>query len=185
MILFFIIISSIRPTIAQPPKWWSGTPTAELVKLCDSETETQKKVRVCTAVVSRYSKMALKSIPAEGKSHALDLLQIYQSNPKDDQYIFGLHDSHTTLGRIALKNGDLKTAKDELLKSIQVPSTPPLQTIGPKMTLAGELLAKGEKQAVLDYLEQAEKIWIYKSAKEKLTEWRKEISSGKMINFAQ
>lgn len=165
------------------PKWNSSTSTEELTKLCSLEKNQNQKVLVCNIAVSRYASMGLGSIPKEGKSQASELLQIYDANPKDAQYIFGLHDSHMTLGRIALGAGDLKTAKDELLKSIQVPVTPALQHIGPRMTLVKELLEQGEKKAVLEYLDQVEKVWIQEGSKSKLTKWRAEIIAGKTPSF--
>ncbi|HEY8272809.1 MAG TPA: hypothetical protein VIG33_18090 [Pseudobdellovibrionaceae bacterium] len=165
------------------PKWHSGTPTEELAKLCNLEKNQNQKILVCNAVISRYSSLASGTVPKEAKSQANYILQIYDANPNDAQYIFGLHDSHLTLGRIALAEGNLKIAKEELLKSLQVPETPPLQHIGPRMILARELLEKGEAKSVLSYLEQVEKIWKGEKAKSKLTKWRTEINAGKIPSF--
>ncbi len=165
------------------PLWHSGTETQKLTQLCDSEKNQRQKILVCNFAISRYAKIKLNAIPKEAKSQAMDLLQNYESQPKDSPRLFALHDSHQTLGRVALTAGDLKLAKEELAKSIQVPLTPPLQHIGPKMILAKELLERGEKKAVLDYLDQSEKIWTGKDAKDHLKKWRSEIEAGKIPRF--
>ena len=166
------------------PKWHAGSPTEDLTKLCQTEKKPADKLSVCSQAIYRYSNIPLTSIPAEAKSQAEYLIDLRKKNPKDDLYIFALHDSHITLGRVALKNNDLTTAKSELIESLQGPSTPALQSIGPRMTLAAELLALGEKQTVLNYLSLVEKAWTLNvDAKKTVANWRKEISAGQVIDF--
>lgn len=97
----------------QAPNWHSGSPTTELTSLCSSEKDPRKKLSVCSAAVARYSDSPLTSLPTDAKSQALYLIEMHESHPKDDLYIFGLHDSHITLGRLSLKEGDLKKAKKD------------------------------------------------------------------------
>lgn len=168
----------------EKPQWHAGSPAEDLTKFCTSETDQKKKLSACNQAMINYASMPLKLIPKEAKSQAQYLLQLHQADPKDATFIFGLHNSHIVIGRLALRDGDLKTAKDELVKSLQVPLTPPLQTIGPRMSLAADLLEKKQKQAVLDYLTEVEKVWTQNpSAKQSISKWRLDIKAGKTPQF--
>jgi thiol-disulfide isomerase/thioredoxin len=70
-----------------------------------------------------------------------------------------IHKAHTLLGRIAMKRGDLATAKQSLLASARVESTPTLSSFGPSMHLAQQLLDAGERDVVIEYLELSRKFW--------------------------
>jgi hypothetical protein len=70
-----------------------------------------------------------------------------------------VHVAHTVLGRLALKAGDADTAKQELLASCKVEGGPRLGSYGPQMQLAQELLERGEKECVLQYLDRCRSFW--------------------------
>jgi hypothetical protein len=70
-----------------------------------------------------------------------------------------VHGGNSTLGLIALNNGDIANAKKYLLASGNVPTTPVLGSFGPGMNLARELLNKGERETVMAYLEECLKFW--------------------------
>lgn len=168
----------------EAPKWNLDSPIEKLTQLCSSEKDADKKLKVCNAAVMRYARLPLKSIPSEARSQALYLIERHESQPKNELYIFGLHDSHITIGRLFLRDGNLEKAKEALTQSLRVPTTPALQTLGPRMTLAADLLAQKEKQAVMNYLDQAEKIWTQNdTAKKKISIWRQEIAAGKIPLF--
>ena len=69
------------------------------------------------------------------------------------------HAANIVLGRIALAEGDVGSAKEHLLASARVPVSPVLGSFGPKMTLALELLEHGEQSAVLDYFDLCSGFW--------------------------
>jgi hypothetical protein len=62
------------------------------------------------------------------------------------------------LGRVALREGSAAKAKEHLAASLTFPEENDFEIKDLKLELAAELLAKGEKQAVLDYLSRAEKL---------------------------
>src|SRR5262249_32830499 len=70
-----------------------------------------------------------------------------------------IHDGYDVLGRIALRSGDLQMARDCLAKAATAPPGP-MPVFGPPMRLAQALLDRGEKDAVLEYLEDVKKIWL-------------------------
>ena len=56
-----------------------------------------------------------------------------------------------------------------------------LGSFGPNMSLAKDLLAKGEQETVLEYLELCRKFWGLNRGK--LDEWVKDIEAGRMPEF--
>ena len=60
-----------------------------------------------------------------------------------------IYEMHSLLGRIALGEGDMAAARRHLAESGQTPGSPQLDSFGPDFVLAGELLRKGERDAVL------------------------------------
>lgn len=94
-----------------------------------------------------------------------------------------LHLSHLILGRVHLLDGNVKVAIEELNRAAQTPGSPQLNTFGPSMMLAKELLEKGEKAAVLDYIKKCQRFWTSESAKTKAPQWEKEITQGKIPRF--
>lgn len=74
-----------------------------------------------------------------------------------------IHDGHTILGRLALADGDIKTALVHLREAAKTPGSPQLNSFGPNMILAQELLAAGERKAVISYLKACKDFWKEKS----------------------
>ncbi|MGD9682688.1 MAG: tetratricopeptide repeat protein [Candidatus Obscuribacterales bacterium] len=88
------------------------------------------------------------------------------------------HKCHTILGRLALRNGKLEEAKRHILKSGAVTGSAVLNSFGPGFDLAKELLEKGEREVVLEYLALCERFW--KPRDNLLYEWREQINAGAM-----
>jgi tetratricopeptide (TPR) repeat protein len=106
-----------------------------------------------------------------------------------------IHDANTLLGRIALMEDDLEEARAYLIKSGECPTSPQLSSFGPTYALAQELLERGEKDIVLDYLDLVYILWAdpknidpsdtrmiaYNQKKiEVLNKWKEEIIAGKI-----
>ena len=73
----------------------------------------------------------------------------------------GRHECNLILGRVALRRGDLKSAREFLLAAARVKGAGALSTFGPNMMLAREMLEKGQRGAVLEYFELCAKFWDY------------------------
>lgn len=93
----------------------------------------------------------------------------------------GIHTAHIVLGKVALRRGDVEAAKKHLLESARVSGSPTLGSFGPDFTLAKALLLRGEKQAVLEYLNLCERFWGY--GKDSLKEYRRVIEHGGIPAF--
>jgi hypothetical protein len=89
------------------------------------------------------------------------------------------HQGHIILGRVALRNGDISPAKENLLEAAHVNGGGTLSSFGPNMMLAKELLEKGEKDVVLQYLELCRKFWRSNN----MNSWVDAINRGEMPHF--
>lgn len=92
-----------------------------------------------------------------------------------------IHKGHVILGRVALREGDLERAGRHLLSAGQTPGSPQLDSFGPNMTLAKELLEAGKSQVVLEYFALCGTFWQMGSAK--LAAWRKAVETGQVPKF--
>jgi hypothetical protein len=92
-----------------------------------------------------------------------------------------IYTANLVLGRIALAEEDVEKASGFLLRAGRTPGSPQLNSFGPNMTLARDLLEIGQKKAVLSYFDLVETFWEHGSAK--LKQWREEIAAGKVPDF--
>ena len=76
-----------------------------------------------------------------------------ESKMRDSWYHpIALHEAHTVLGGIAVREGDLKKARKHLYASTRVKHTCQSSWYSPTMALANDMLRKGQAKAVLKYL---------------------------------
>jgi len=167
----------------QAPKFFSGTPTEEMKKMCRAEKNESDRLQVCAAVVTRYARTPSPKLPADAHVLAQELVNRHLKEPKRPETIFGIDDAYLTLGLHSIKSGDIKQAKDHLLKSDDTPPTPARRNFAPQMQLARELAAKGEADTVRLYLEKTEKIWTAPEAADSLSRWKTELAKSKNPNF--
>lgn len=118
---------------------------------------------------------------AEAKAFSLKLLALASEFPKDWNYGNAVHDANMVLGRIALKEGDTTEAISFLLKAGGTPGSPNLNSFGPNMNLAKDLLEKGEKDSVLKYFELCGKFWGYHQ--DYLDKWSLNVKNGQIPDF--
>lgn len=84
---------------------------------------------------------------------------------------------HTTiLGRIALRQNDLESAKRHLLDSVPKSRSTAESFYMPTFTLAREILEKEQKEIVIKYLELIAPLWKHP----KIPKWKEEIRNGKI-----
>ena len=80
-----------------------------------------------------------------------------------------------------MQSGDVTNAKKYLLEAGKTTGSAQLNSFGPNMTLAKELLEKGEKETVLKYFESCAKFWAL--GKTRLSGWTLEVKAGKIPDF--
>jgi hypothetical protein len=119
----------------------------------------------------------------KAETYAAELLK--GVNEKEEEWNYGnvIHEANTILGRAALRNGKVGEAKQFLLASGKTPGSPQLNSFGPGMTLAKELLDKGERETVLKYFELCRKFWKNPDAIRRLDAWTKAVKDGKVPDF--
>jgi hypothetical protein len=92
-----------------------------------------------------------------------------------------IHEANILMGRSALHRGRLEAARSYLLAAGRTPGSPQLNSFGPSMRLAKEMLEAGERETVLEYLALCGSFW--KSGRGRLDDWSLDIKEGRSPNF--
>jgi hypothetical protein len=92
-----------------------------------------------------------------------------------------IHYGNLVLGRLALIDGEVEEAKRHLLKSAKTVGNPLLCTDGPNMSLAKELLERGERQTVVAFLHLCANFWV--SDDHRARQWADAIEHGETPDF--
>jgi hypothetical protein len=92
-----------------------------------------------------------------------------------------MHHGNLILGRIALTKDDVEEAKSRLLLAGKTTGSPQLNSFGPNMVLAKELLERGETEVVLEYFALCAEFW--KSPQRKLEQWVEDVKADRIPRF--
>ena len=92
-----------------------------------------------------------------------------------------MQDANLVLGRISVLKGNIQAGKKYLIAAGKSPGSPQMDSFGPNMSLANDLLKKGERQVVLAYFQRCRKFW--KLHEDKLDQWSAEVEAGKIPDF--
>ena len=101
--------------------------------------------------------------------------------PKDWNYGNAIFYGNLVLGRIALQRGDIKESVARLLAAGATPGSPQLNSFGPNMSLAKDLLAKGQTEPGLNFLAACKSFW--KMDQGRLDQWIATIRAGDKPDF--
>ena len=112
---------------------------------------------------------------------ANELLDLASRHRNEEKYGAAVHDGNMILGRVAVRRGDIEKAKTYLIRAGNAPAGPGLGGFGPNMSLAKDLLEKGERETVLEYLELCKRFWRY--PRKPLERWIQTIKSGGTPQF--
>ena len=116
------------------------------------------------------------------QSYANELLADAPSYPKDWNYGNAIFYGNMVLGRVALRRDkNVALAKNFLLASGKTPGSPQLNSFGPNMSLAKDLLAAGERDTVLEFFGECSLFW--KNHFSKLNDWTAMVKGGGDPNF--
>ena len=114
----------------------------------------------------------------KAREHAESMLAVDRQGWNEGNRI---HYGNLTLGRIALLAGDVEEAKSRLIAAGETPGSPQLNSFGPDMTLAKELLERGESEVVLRYLSLCSEFW--ELGQEELQAWIARVEEGGTPDF--
>lgn len=117
----------------------------------------------------------------DARRYASELLTLVPKFEGDWNYGNAVQDGHLVLGRIAVAEGRIDDAKRHLIEAGKSPGSPQMDSFGPNMSLAKDLLEKGERDVVLEYFELCRKFW--KMGDERLVRWASEVKAGKTPDF--
>lgn len=114
-------------------------------------------------------------------SYARELLTLAEKHRNDWNYGNAVHKGNLILGRVALRRSERAKAKEYLLAAGRTPGSPQLDSFGPNMVLAKELLDVGESDVVLEYLSLCGVFWTDPFGT--LSAWRSLVQKGETPNF--
>lgn len=156
--------------VAASIAWGQGSGSPDQVAAQKFYDDTRLVTRLFTGGEHVGARKLAKSLLADAKGF-----------PKDWNYGNAIHAANIILGRIAVKEDDLEAAGEYLIAAGNTPGSPQLDTFGPDMNLARELLAAGEIKIVQRYFELCAKFWKMNDGR--LKQWSELAESGKLPEF--
>jgi hypothetical protein len=118
---------------------------------------------------------------AAARRYADELLLLAPRFRTNWNYGNAIHDGNLVLGRLAVKAENRASAKQHLLLAGGTPGSPQLNTFGPNMSLAKDLLVLGETDTVVQYFTLCKRFW--KMHDGQLDRWAEDIRSGRQPDF--
>jgi tetratricopeptide (TPR) repeat protein len=113
------------------------------------------------------------------KAAARKVLSVAKNYKNDWNYGNAIYYGHSVLGRVALSEDQIESAKRHLLQAGATPGSPQLNSFGPPMDLAQELLQRGERDTVIQFLRLCQKFWKRKI----LNKWIERLTNGESISL--
>ena len=117
----------------------------------------------------------------DARTYARELLTLLPRFSGDWNYGNAVHDGNLVLGRIAVQEGRIDDAKQYLIKAGNSPGSPQLDSFGPNMSLAKDLLENGERDVVLKYFELCSNFWQMDYGQ--LSQWTRDVKAGGIPDF--
>jgi hypothetical protein len=117
----------------------------------------------------------------EVKSDVNEIKRLLPNYVTNWNYGNAVHKMNIVEGRMALQKGNVEEAKKYLISAGKTKGSPQLNSFGPNMSLAKELLEKREKEIVIQYLDLCSKFW--KGDFSKLNDWKEIVQQGKIPEF--
>ena len=137
--------------------------------------------------LSRLAKNAFDSGDmGRAEQYAKELLLAAPQYPKDWNYGNAIYYGNMVIGRVALRRDhNVILAKRSLLASAATPGSPQLESFGPNMSLAKDLLELGERDTVLEFFTLCRKFWTFvpPSGGNMLDQWTGIVKDGGMPEF--
>jgi hypothetical protein len=185
MFCFALAFNAVAPAQQTPA---AASATGETVSATEALSRYEQLLKATTDPTQTFHLMS-KIVPAalaanereKTKSYALVLLEQAASMKNNWNYGNAVHVGNIVLGRLALDSGDVAEARRLLLEAGKTPGSPQLNSFGPNMMLAKELLTKGEREAVVDYLNLCAKFWLMHDGR--LDVWKAAAAKGEMPDF--
>lgn len=148
-----------------------------VIKLKSAKTEVDR-----FRILNKAAKSSFKFKKYDkARNHAEELLTLSQKYKSEVIYGSAIYDSHIVLGRLDLLDGKPKQAIYHLFEAVKTPGDATLATFGPDMSLAKDLLEKGYKEPVIEFLIGCKRFWEFDEGK--VDKWVMEIKEGQIPDF--
>ncbi len=159
----------------------AATPQQEILSNLEKSLPSEPKERFF-----KLSEVAAAAFDAgdydQAETYANELLSEASNYRTNWNYGNAVCSGNLILGRVALtRDNNVSQAESYLLAAGKTPGSPQLDSFGPSMTLAKEMLLAGERDAVVDFLDECGNFW--KSGADTLSDWKKTIRNGETPNF--
>jgi hypothetical protein len=148
-----------------------------LKELAEATTERDRFYALDDAAKESFEVGHIK----EAGEYATDLLALAPRHRRSWNYGNAIQDGNIVLGRIAVRENRINDAKQFLEEAGRSPGSPQMDTFGPNMSLAKDLLDKGASEDVLNYFEACRRFW--KDDRGRLDDWKDDVKSGRAPEF--
>lgn len=189
----YLSVSHYKPLFEQAAETNPKAKSARLARQEHIQRIQQGDLGAATNEAERFEALiyAVKTASGAGKPDETRKLaeELEHLAPKyRDSLWYGnaVQNFNHALGRIALAAGDAAEARKRLLASADSKGSPTMNSFGPNMAFAKELLGKGEKDTVLAYFDLCAKFWQFDKDPThggKLAKWRAQIEKGETPDF--
>ena len=181
---FTLIAPSVAERIAAKPGETAVSPAEQQrnMRIVQGDLDAARNEAERFYALNRAAKKALKAGETEqARKLAIELEGMAPRYKDDWNYGNAVQDANQVLGRIALAEGDVAEAKKRLLASADSKGSPQMNSFGPNMRLAKDLLAQGEREVVIEYFERCGKFW--EMGADRLASWTESVTEGRIPDF--
>ena len=117
----------------------------------------------------------------KARKDAIELQSVMKDYKTDWNYGNAVHDSNMVLGRLALRRNEVEEAGDYLLAAGDTPGSPQINSFGPNMSLANDMLKLHQRVVVLKYFEECGEFCDHRISG--LDRWTSDVKAGKTPDF--
>lgn len=172
-----LLIACAPLSHAQGPLSPEGRFEAAMTELRSANTEERRFYLLAEAAMTSFE----VGDSARAVEYATELLLLAPSYSSNWNYGNAIHKGNLVLGRVALQLGNEERAEELLLLAGKTRGSPQLNSFGPNMTLAKELLAHGRRDSVLAFLDLCASFWVMED--DRLEVWSAQIRGGEEPKF--
>jgi len=162
-------------------KSYPETPESRLEKATNTVASAPSEAEKFYALDDAAKQSFVTGKIEDAHNYATELLTLAPKYRADWNYGNAIQDGNIVLGRIALQEGKTNEAKQYLLDAGKSPGSPQMDSFGPNMSLARDLLKAGDQETPLQYFELCRKFWTMDRGQ--LDDWRNEVRAGKVPDF--
>jgi hypothetical protein len=157
------------------------TPEARLARASEKLTNASTDQERFYALDDAAKQSFILGKTDDARRYADQLLKLLPQFPDNWNYGNAVQDGNLVLGRLAVRDGQIDNAKRYLLAAANSSGSPQMNSFGPNMSLASDLLAKGERDTVLEYFERCRRFWSMDWGK--LDKWSNDVRAGNSPDF--